>query len=143
VGIQPGMRRVSGYRAPPAPHLARPKTSVPPTPSSGQENDHGTTGSFHHETVSLGDQQDRGAGAAGGGAERGGDGGVALTTEEREPEGAGGGHYVEISSTTVQALLYERTGVWFALHGGQLGHGTIFDPFDSATLAQEARNSAS
>jgi hypothetical protein len=34
------------------------------------------------------------------------------------------GHYVEISSTTVQVLLYERTGAWMPLAGG-LGHGPL------------------
>jgi hypothetical protein len=56
--------------------------------------DHTTAppGSFHHETVSVGDQQDRCARAAGEGAEGSGDIRVALPTEEREHEVAGGGH---------------------------------------------------
>jgi hypothetical protein len=50
-------------------------------------------------------------------------------------------HHVEISSTTIQVSIYERTHSWIDLRGGRLGHGAIEQPFTRDEILDEARQS--
>jgi hypothetical protein len=50
------------------------------------------------------------------------------------------GHYAEISYSTVQVVIYERTGGWINLPGG-LGYGPLEQALDSAELLEAASGS--
>jgi hypothetical protein len=50
------------------------------------------------------------------------------------------GHYVELSYSTIEVLMFERTGHWVNLTGG-LGYGAIEQKLDAAELRKAAESS--
>jgi hypothetical protein len=51
------------------------------------------------------------------------------------------GHYVEISYSTIQVFLFERTGQWANLAGGGIGYGALEHQPTAAELLQAAQTS--
>ncbi len=50
-------------------------------------------------------------------------------------------HHVEISSTTIQVVLYERSGKWFDIRSGRLGHGPLEETLSQEDVLREAQQS--
>ena len=90
------------------------------------------SGSFHHETVSCGDEVDRRAWSAGVGAEGSSDVGVALATEEGEDEVAGGSHDLGCSPRADGRAILVEGDVPDVMD-------TIFDPPVAANEREQAR----